>query len=157
VEDLFEDREEGLKYGIMFSISVPLAFRTQGFATRAFLGTTTGALSPKQNVSYECTLFLRLRNGMLSHWDFIVFEKNKNHLRYYFFFPVYSFLDNKNPFMCFNAYKVLYFKYCVSLSFRYTYFIFFTFGSTKLIWIYSALMDLKVRIVNIYWIIIMMN
>jgi len=54
--DLFKDQEEGLKYGIMFSISVPLAFRTQGFATRAFLGTTTGALSPKQNVSYEYTV-----------------------------------------------------------------------------------------------------
>lgn len=71
--DLFEDQEEGLKYGIMFSISVPLAFWTQGFTTRAFLGTTTEALSPKQNVSYEYSVPSIAQLIMLSHWDFIVY------------------------------------------------------------------------------------
>lgn len=117
--DLFEDREEGLKYGIMFSISVPLAFRTQGFATRAFLGTTTGALSPKQNVSYEYTVSPIAQRNVIPLGFYCVRKKKKikkYHLRYYFFSPRVFFLDSKNPLMCFNAYKFLYFR-CVSLSF----------------------------------------
>lgn len=105
--DLFEDQEEGLKYGIMFSISVPLAFRTQGFATRAFLGTTTGALSPKQNVSYEYTVSPIAQRNVIPLGFYCI--RKKYHLRYYFFSPCVFFLDSKNPLICFNAYKVLYF------------------------------------------------
>lgn len=120
--DLFEDREEGLKYGIMFSISVPLAFRTQGFATRAFLGTTTGALSPKQNVSYEYTVSpIAQRNVIPLGFYCIRRKKNKKiPLEILLLFPLVFFLDSKNPLMCFNAYKFLYFG-CMSLSFFYTH------------------------------------
>lgn len=93
--DLFEDQEEGLKYRIMFSISVPLAFRTQGFATRAFLGTTTGALSPKQNVSYEHTVSPIAQRNVIPLGFYCIHKKY--HLRYYFFSPgVFFFLDSKN-------------------------------------------------------------
>lgn len=92
--DLFEDQEEGLKYRIMFSISVPLAFRTQGFATRAFLGTTTGALSPKQNVSYEHTVSPIAQRNVIPLGFYCIHKKY--HLRYYFFSPGVFFLDSKN-------------------------------------------------------------
>lgn len=107
--DLFEDQEEELKYGIMFSISVPLAFRTQGFATRTFLGTTTGALSPKQNVSYEYTVSPIAQRNVIPLGFYCI--RKKYQLRYYFFPPCVFFLDSKNPLICLNAYKVLYFWY----------------------------------------------
>lgn len=111
--DLFEDQEEGLKYGIMFSISVPLAFRTQGFATRAFLGTTTEALSPKQNVSYEYTVSpIAQRNVIPSGFYCIRKKKVPLEILLLSLNPSVFFLDSKNPFMSFNAYKVLYFR-CV--------------------------------------------
>jgi len=114
--DLFEDQEEGLKYGIMFSISVPLVFRTQGFATRAFLGTTTVALSPKQNVSYEYTVSPIAQRNVIPLGFYCI--RKKIPLEILLLFPqcIY-FLDSKNPLICFNAYKVLYFWY-VSLGFQ---------------------------------------